>query len=788
MKKIFAFFLTLFSSCAFADSSKLDLSFFNPDQLKNYTDVSVSYLDQVFGTVGTVLQGTSGQMMGHLFYRLNEGFMVVAGLMMVYTLGTTAVRMTTEGVSVSPGKTTLYTTLKVAVGFSLLIPSAATGYSVMQDIVMRVVVAGVGLADEIWSNSLDYLKDGGVVWTKPISGGASGGNQIVTTGNITTLVRDVSSKIFADEVCMVASNHTGKGKNTYDFQTVDNGDGTATYQFPGAPDPLASSNFNCGSVSSDMGKGDKGHAITRAAVLQMIESLKPAAEKYYCSQKTKASGCGGVTMDDSNFVPFILQSSTAYYNALLPLANIEATTAPGAMAFIKHARDQGWMMAGSYYWDMMQVGQDYDDVSKVAGYKPTTWVDPKRTVVAGINLNDAKTAMNTAAGSSEMTSAINNFSRASDAGNSGGSDATNEELQGDITGLGTEIGLHLAIVNPGMGAGLIALSISVSHVLDQFMPSNIGSNPILFLNHVGRACLNVTLSIWISMAVGLSFTALVTAIMGLSICGNGGIQFGQAAMSVQSWMQPILMVICVFFWAIGFELAYYVPLYPYFVFLFSSIGWIISVIEAMVAAPLVCLGLAHPEGHDFLGEAKQAMMLLLNVFLQPALLVIGLVAGMILSFVTLRIFINTFGQLLEDIFNHYVAGGGSAAIMGHAFHYAHNAGSGASGGIGCLIVAPFILALFGMIVYELITLCFTVTYLLRDNVGRWIGAPQSGLPNPMETLNKVKGTAKSYGTKTANTFRPERSYAVANPLGNVGDAVKEKVEQKLASEQKGDDQ
>ena len=42
------------------------------------TDYSVAYLDQIFGTVGNVLQGTSGQILGKMFDIFNKGVLVVA--------------------------------------------------------------------------------------------------------------------------------------------------------------------------------------------------------------------------------------------------------------------------------------------------------------------------------------------------------------------------------------------------------------------------------------------------------------------------------------------------------------------------------------------------------------------------------------------------------------------------------------------------------------------------------------------------------------------------------------
>lgn len=90
----------------------------------------------------------------------------------------------------------------------------------------------------------------------------------------------------------------------------------------------------------------------------------------------------------------------------------------------------------------------------------------------------------------------------------------------------------------------------------------------------------------------------------------------------------------------------------------------------MVAAPLICFGLKHSEGHDFLGEAKQILMILLGAFLRPVLMVIGLIAGMILSYVSLRIIVyTTFSGLASDLFTSSPSSGAASGSILCAARY-----------------------------------------------------------------------------------------------------------------------
>src|SRR3990167_5382405 len=95
------------------------------------TDYSVAYLSQIFGTVGNVLQGTSGQILGNMFKILNEGLLVVAALWLGYTTITTTLHASQEGSFMGQNRNIMFVLLRVAFGFALIIPSSTTGYSLL---------------------------------------------------------------------------------------------------------------------------------------------------------------------------------------------------------------------------------------------------------------------------------------------------------------------------------------------------------------------------------------------------------------------------------------------------------------------------------------------------------------------------------------------------------------------------------------------------------------------------------------------------------------------------------
>src|SRR3990167_9831596 len=108
-------------------------------------------------------------MLGMLFYKFNQGILVVAGFWLSYLVFTTFLKSAHEGSFISPNRNIVIILLRVALGFGLLLPNPVTGYSIFQDIVMKVVVSGVSLADETWDYGLEYLNTGGQVWRDPSS-------------------------------------------------------------------------------------------------------------------------------------------------------------------------------------------------------------------------------------------------------------------------------------------------------------------------------------------------------------------------------------------------------------------------------------------------------------------------------------------------------------------------------------------------------------------------------------------------------------------------------------------
>lgn len=758
MKKIIALlFLLVAAPSVFADS------ILYPDAISKATDLSVNYLSQIFGTVGNVLTGGGSQMMGQLFYVLNNGILLVASVIIAYAVLISTVRLASEGVTMAQGKSTLFTIMKLSIGIALLIPSPSTGYSTLQAIVMRVVVQGVGLADSIWDKGLDYLNKGGLVWEKP-TGGANGNSQtnLVSNNNITALYSSgLGAQIFANEVCMYGSRDLSDN-STDAANTAVAADAPSkpmysmwadetnhTFNFPGLNDTSATSGSACGSVSWNINRAcDASNSsadahtcnAARQAMSSLVSGLLPLAQKYYCANANgEPASCRDVDMASTDYMNSTLFNSLLnYYAAIQSYATINGAQADQAKtAFIQYSKQEGWLNAGRYYWDLMRFTADSQGAKDLSKYVDAAVVDHQNITEPGL--------------STEVINAANYINSKSD-GNAVKNDAVNPDFRayidkvygqaqggdvqgGDIGGgggifSGAAAGvIGASFINPGVGATLTTAVAGLNGISGMF--NSPGDNPIQFLFNLGQACLNLTIAIWVIGGVAIGGTML-----GFGIC-QASSPFAVMGQTVAAWFVPMISMIAMMLWMSGFFLSYYVPIYPFMIFLFASIGWFISVIEAMVAAPLVALGLTHPENHDFLGKAEQAIVLLLGVFIQPSLLVMGLIAGVIFSFVTFQLLIYGFSGFVTDIM------GGSNAHHGTNIIAAATHSPLYNGGI--LLTQPVLLIVFCTLTYTLLTQSFSLVFVLRDNVMRWIGAPGSGLQSPEQLTQDTKGALMSYG-------------------------------------------
>lgn len=718
------------------------------------SDYSVAYLSQIFGTVGNVLQGSSGQILGKMFDIFNKGVLVIAALWLGMTTVQITIRAAQDGSAMGQNRSVMFTMLRVALGFSLIIPSSTTGYSLLQDIFMKIVVQGVGLADQTWDAALKYLQYGGSLYIPP--GNLKSDADIVSnylTKSSVSATPPFVAQIFQNEVCMLASAAWEKNANkqqspkgskstpistsgTYvDFHPVfDKKKGVVYFPGLGNSSDMSVSNYtltpSSGGYSTNascgyamdyynvqlLGKKSANpqgatavpdeqtkmkEAYSFSALKQVVLSLQPAAQAYvdaYTSDPKYTTNQNNGLIQSNGKIAF--SAILAYVNLMTPYQKM---LGEGSLTnnFTQTAEDRGWIMAGSYYWRVEESNSKSSHIS-MSNLLPQTGA-PSATLmkVHKSMLDNALLDGKTYKGATQCNGVTNANSTpgiqdsAQCVGYLWGQYVGAQQNDIRATSSGAAATKGTGSLASSMAGGALGNTISSIFGLTKST-----YNPIAVLMHEGNKLLTAVVATWIG---AILLSVLVSA--GAGICASTSPGF-LMAQTLVSWIKSILMLLTSVLLVPGAILAYYVPLYPFAVFTFASVGWLLMVVEGMAAAPLVCVGITHPEGHDFLGKGEQALMLFLGIFLRPALMVIGLIAAMVTSFVAFKMLNSGFAEVLASLSR------SSQSAFGNDFLI--------------LISMAMVLVIFGMMTMELIEQCFKLIYQLPNYILKWIGGPQAG--------------------------------------------------------------
>lgn len=189
-------------------------------------------------------------------------------------------------------------------------------------------------------------------------------------------------------------------------------------------------------------------------------------------------------------------------------------------------------------------------------------------------------------------------------------------------------------------------------------------------------------------------------------------------------------------WSFGAMLAIYTPLIPYMIFTMATIGWLMTVVEAVIAGPIIALGIVIPSG-DELGRIEQALMILANIFLRPMLMIFGfLLAGRLYK---AAVTLVDFG-------------------MGSVFDTIN---------VGTLFSWIVIIVIYITFIVSITNLCFSLIYAVPDKILRWLGGtPEQTQADLSEVKGKAQETAGAIG-KAGKDFAGEKMEEGSAKAGQV---------------------
>ncbi len=267
-----------------------------------------------------------------------------------------------------------------------------------------------------------------------------------------------------------------------------------------------------------------------------------------------------------------------------------------------------------------------------------------------------------------------------------------------------------------------ALDIWYNYMVNPQHDSQYDVPPMVKLQNVGESLMNGAYRTWVDVknniintgtAIIASFgtagiiTSTASAITGNFLgLGSGGAALGAAmaaaggavlslTLAIQFFTLPLVIAVTGPMFLTGTILSTYLPFVPFMFFTFGVISWLIFVVEAMAAAPLVAMGVTHPEGHDLMGKANQAIMLWLSVFLRPLAMIIGLIGGIVLFYVASEVLNAGFGGFVDILFMKQSPANQFQRLV--------------------------IVLIYTFISVALVNQCFGMIYVIPEKIMRWIG-------------------------------------------------------------------
>lgn len=725
------------------------------------TDKSREYLSIIFGgNVGAITLGNSGNpLLSKMFERFNFIIVTFGVLVLSYIGVVAAINTAREGEAMGK-KFSLWVPLRSLFGMLMMLPSPGTGYSIVQMTVMWIVLNGIGAANAVWNVVLDQLAAGVKVVGQP-------------DVDIQEQINNLTHSILQISVCQNFLNRPDldlksiryNGKVTVNFPTNPISPLTKTEADNDLRDPItkqiivkkggvqsytASGHINvgnseydkaCGSIEVKVVVDYKDPNFSEATAVKYFQIKVAAIKSIFDEVQSPAVTLAApkATFDASPQLPpgTFLSAYKNYMAIITQLITTPRADNAEKVYVLNALKLFGWIHAGGYYYTLTQGSKfNTENVTII----PTPSDEPTYSKNFKYVMNpDPNPQDNSTFSGNLETMLANNLNRRDLNTSLGRVEAFSDKDQQATAGLPV-----LGSGYPSTGHKIIDKIISktlsgIRTPIFKFFSSSLtekGEDPLISIGTFGTR-LMLASEMTSALVIITSFLTLVSTASGSCLS-----PFAWAFNNLLFTVLPFVAGILVLLWATGATLGVYIPMVPYLVFTATAMGWMLAVIEAVVGAPIIALGLVQPSGEE-LGKIAPALGILANIFLRPTLMIFGFViAGSLLRAILVMI---NFGFL---------------GALNTAIPYP-----------SIFSIVP-VLALYMALIIAVVNQAFSLIYELPNKVLRFMGvAPEGG--SPEKVMSETKAGADK-GAEGAQSFQK----------GQVGAARKKIQEKKAAHEEK----
>jgi conjugal transfer/type IV secretion protein DotA/TraY len=671
-------------------------------------DISLKVLGGLFG--GLLPNGGSDPMLNAI-KTFNGGVLIIGGLLAAYTILLGTMGTAHDGEMMGKKFSSVWIPIRYSVGTALVLPVVGGGYATIQAIVVWLVIQGVGLADQVWTSF-----QSNPIFSQQTKIPELGDNSSLKLVENTFLayVCVLGNQKGVDEVGS-ATEFVLKYKKKYKFGVTQDGD---TFNFGNTLDKNDLS--GCGSItlpsysytvtqqapSTNGMLGQINLDFTPIDVTPIVNSHRTATTSMMSEVSLLVSellGKAGTNFDPKTYYSRLEQISKNYDKV------VNASSSQFNKTYQHKPSQNGWFEAG---YMLKRITDDNNILSSVSSSVSSSTASLARSLDntwfadSTIYLSVAKPVL--------LLSKNNQLD--------------NLTITKDDSTKKVETGTSLS--------GKIASAIGEAATgINLFNLKNDTRHPTIIASDLGHQLINFNVSVMSYMAA-----------LGL-VAGSIASIFGGGVTSFMVVFSSFMTIPFAFLWVIGFVCAYVIPVLPAFIFTGVIIGWLLLVVEGVLAAPLWVIAHLNPKGDDLTGSAQAGYQLLLSLVLRPALIIFGLMASMIIS--------QVIGEFINKIF----------------FGMLLSTQGGKIQGFGGFTTILFGTAIYASLMFVIVKETFSLMYKIPDQILRWIGGSTGGLGEFAGNFEQASKSGLAGGVGSALADVGRITGGVSNKLGTFGKAL-----------------
>lgn len=570
-------------------------------------DVSKTVMDNMFGAGWeNYFINATGTGPFTLFFELlqyiNTAAFAITTFLIVFIALSGTIGTAHEGVSLGRRYSTLWAPIRSVMAVAALIPLPNIGMSALQGVILLAVSHGTAGANHLWGLSLNYMQN------EPASLVAMEmDNAAALEGEILTdsIIRSTTTQAYLSQMDSNGESTSGSAQlnttwtpDVFSFAYLrsianprrmpENGEGGNYYIEYQTPENMSNLQGKLGGISIPCDKQDSTCERKKEAVVTLINDIYPAAQSIVNNSSTGQN---------------IIMNAKNKYDATMAQINKDRITQEQAgftaaiNDFVNQAKSGGWMLAGSWYWTIASMQEKTRDFISDHRIKPNSM---DRKAISENVYSEYNSIMNAA---QSYTGFSLNDARAA---------AKMEKSYEDENWFLRTFHKAFNIIRDG--------SLLIAHSMTDLLTEG---DPIQNMKHIG------------DYLIGTG-ELVITSYLGYKWWGSGKSTNGMATDSDRlkdvitesenkdndtfTGLLVIGMLIPIF--SLGLLLSYYLPTLPFYLWMSSVITWLLLVFEALIAAPVIALGIAIPEGEGFIGpHARRAIFLIVNIVFRPIIMI-----------------------------------------------------------------------------------------------------------------------------------------------------------------------